>query len=64
MLSDTENIDIMLGGNVLKREESESSNFADCLIVRVMILQKIRTLTLTLTRVNLKIELMPKIVKV
>ena len=27
MLSDIENLDIMLGGNNLEREESESSNF-------------------------------------
>ena len=60
MLSDIENIDIVLGGNNLVREESESNNSgrkpdSPCYDTSV---------NLTLSRVMVKLELMTKMAKV
>ena len=63
MLSDLENLDIMLGGNNLEKEESESFNFgrrpdSPCYGTSVNLNTK------SLTCVKLKLGLVPKMAKV
>ena len=64
MLSDIGNLDVMLGGNNLAREETESSNFGrrpDCPCYATSVNQNTNSHS---NSRELKLELMPKLAKV